>query len=742
MIYVNRANVPVPKILISGEYSFDEDILSRLENKSKFSQSRFYLNQELLLEVKEDLIQLFNNKCAYCDSYSEDLQIDHFRPSDNVSDQKGFADEGYFWLSYSWFNLYLACGECIRYKSNYFPVVANRLSPPLIHVYKSYESLKAYVDREEALLVDPCKRRMHEHPQFSYSIDGQIFGKSDNADYTIELLQLNRSNLVERRKTVLDDISDLIERINLSKTQTDLVDKLINHLQVNNEFLGLQHQIIAGWFYANEKLLVSIYPSYFQKLSEILNHMVPDWSSNLSINYEDYSVAQTSKTVGSGIMNAMDNAFQKKINIIDDPFISERFSKFIESVEIINYKCIKHVKLIVPQNTEGEGEQSMLLIGENGVGKSSILQAISLAMLGHEKLQDLNLGSYNDLIRHKAKNRLAKIKVKFLNEKEPVEVVITPKSISCNRQQLVKPIVAIGSIRRLPEIGEKVDFNDDLSRILSLFRHDVVFPHVEPWLGNTSTVNSHHFNEAAKSIKDMLMISEATVGTGRIVNRKNGNVTVNVGNGPESIKSMCDGYRSVIGYALYIMRVLNLYWESAYSAEGIIIIDEIGNHLHPTWKIKVVDLLRQVFPKCTLIVSTHDPLCLRAAREGEVWVMHHDQNGKNLIIEQKDIPLGMSLENLLIGDWFYMEHTTDAKTSKLVEEHSKELFKQNPDVAKIKILEAQLEQTVLKNSTGISKLDTLLEIVNEEQKKNTVDLSDKEALRNTLAQQLRNQIKS
>jgi uncharacterized protein (TIGR02646 family) len=733
MIYIDRQRVPMPNILLEGEKPYEEEILFRLEQQSKFKQARFKRDDGYIREVFSDLVDLFQNKCAYCESIIEDATIDHFRPSESVSDQKGQADEGYYYLSYTWFNLYLSCYECQRYKSNYFPVMGSRIKPPFAKIYLDYERLQNYISEERPLLVDPCDERAHENVQFTYNREGFIIPKSEQADYTIELLQLNRTRLVAERRERIQYLSNLLTSITFDKDETYKIEEVLFHLQADQTHLGINRQSIAEWFLPNEKLLDNEYPKLTDNLNLALGKIVPYWikqakASNALTTFEPEEVAPPEEVEET------------------EASTDYEFSKFLEWVEITDYKCIEHLKLDIPQASKGNGEQSILLIGENGVGKSTVLQAISLAMIGNKHLQELNLGDYNDLIRYGSKSKRATIVVKFLNEEEPVWVEIRPKDISSNREELVKPTVGIGSVRRMPEDGETVGFDDDTSRILALFRHDVVFPNVEPWLTDLDAVSSHQFNEAAKTVIDMLMIPEDLITEDRMVNRRSGNVTVNVGNGPESIKSMCDGYRSVIGYALYIMRSLNIHWESAYNAEGLIIIDEIGNHLHPTWKIKVISLLRSVFPRCTLMISTHDPLCLRASRKGEVWVMNLNPEDRRVQLQQKDIPMGMSIENLLIGDWFYMDHTTDEKTSKLIEDHSKELFKDNPNLEKVKKMEAQLEQTVMQTSSGISKLDTYFDLIRdvkseEKEEISKADLANDPELRKKLAQRIRNKIK-
>lgn len=62
--------------------------------------------------VRRALEALFHRKCAYCESPLTEVgwDIEHFRPKKKVSDRTGHP--GYYWLAYTWTNLYPSCGPC------------------------------------------------------------------------------------------------------------------------------------------------------------------------------------------------------------------------------------------------------------------------------------------------------------------------------------------------------------------------------------------------------------------------------------------------------------------------------------------------------------------------------------------------------------------------------------------------------------------------------------------------------
>lgn len=87
--------------------------------------------------------------------------------------------------------------------------------------------------------------------------------------------------------------------------------------------------------------------------------------------------------------------------------------------------------------------------------------------------------------------------------------------------------------------------------------------------------------------------------------------------------ALSDGYRSMIAMVAdmaYRCIRLNpqLGDEAAQKTAGIVLIDEIDLHLHPKWQRRIVDDLRSVFPCIQFIVTTHSPFIVQSLKPGEV----------------------------------------------------------------------------------------------------------------------------
>jgi len=86
---------------------------------------------------------------------------------------------------------------------------------------------------------------------------------------------------------------------------------------------------------------------------------------------------------------------------------------------------------------------------------------------------------------------------------------------------------------------------------------------------------------------------------------------------------LSDGVRNMIGMVADIahrMAQLNpaLEKEVVTRTPGVILIDEIDLHLHPIWQRSIVEDLKRTFPNIQFIVTTHSPFVIQSLEEGEL----------------------------------------------------------------------------------------------------------------------------
>lgn len=105
---------------------------------------------------------------------------------------------------------------------------------------------------------------------------------------------------------------------------------------------------------------------------------------------------------------------------------------------------------------------------------------------------------------------------------------------------------------------------------------------------------------------------------------------------------LSDGYRNMIAMAAdiaYRMATLNPQLEADVikQTEGIVLIDEIDLHLHPKWQRQVVDRLLNTFPKVQFIATSHSPFIIQSLyhrKDALVWDL---EKAQPLAIESESI---------------------------------------------------------------------------------------------------------
>lgn len=96
------------------------------------------------------------------------------------------------------------------------------------------------------------------------------------------------------------------------------------------------------------------------------------------------------------------------------------------------------------------------------------------------------------------------------------------------------------------------------------------------------------------------------------------------------VSLLSDGYRctiSLIADIAYRMAILNpqLLDKALAETEGIVLIDEIDLHMHPRWQKRILKDLMSVFPKVQFIVSTHAPEVINSAKRESIIILNNNE---------------------------------------------------------------------------------------------------------------------
>jgi hypothetical protein len=93
---------------------------------------------------------------------------------------------------------------------------------------------------------------------------------------------------------------------------------------------------------------------------------------------------------------------------------------------------------------------------------------------------------------------------------------------------------------------------------------------------------------------------------------------------------LSQGYQSTVAWIADLIGQMYIDLGEAIpleDMEGMVLIDELDLHLHPTWQVRLVPVLKRVFPRMQFIVTTHSPMLLPALERHEVVMLRLDENG-------------------------------------------------------------------------------------------------------------------
>jgi len=119
-----------------------------------------------------------------------------------------------------------------------------------------------------------------------------------------------------------------------------------------------------------------------------------------------------------------------------------------------------------------------------------------------------------------------------------------------------------------------------------------------------------------------------------------------------NILQLSQGERSLLALVGDIARrlaIMNPGLERPLDGEGVVLVDEIDLHLHPRWQRTIVRHLRETFPNCQFIVTTHSPLVISdpdnvqvlAVKSGEILELPnlYGMDVEQVFLEIMDTPL-------------------------------------------------------------------------------------------------------
>ena len=171
-----------------------------------------------------------------------------------------------------------------------------------------------------------------------------------------------------------------------------------------------------------------------------------------------------------------------------------------------------------------------------------------------------------------------------------------------------------------------------------------------------------------------------------------------------SFRQLSEGERTLTALAADIARRLAIANPGTPPLEGrgIVLIDEIELHLHPTWQVRVLSSLRRTFPNLQLVVTTHSPLVLSRVADRHIRLL------KNFaVFSSPTRTRGRDPSALL--DVLFEVSPREESTAKAVRHVAKLLDDERLDEARVEL--EQLERSLGGEDSEVVRLRTIMELL-------------------------------
>ena len=336
---------------------------------------------------------------------------------------------------------------------------------------------------------------------------------------------------------------------------------------------------------------------------------------------------------------------------------------YISKLEINNIKCFD--KVIMDFRSTKDVFSGGLILGDNGLGKTTILRSIAMSFCGKTSISGLVDELEGEWLRSGELQGAIQLEVKPDNKNERpflIKTLFERSSLNANTDitQEIEPeerevqwdkffVCGYGACRGVfgVETYSKYSVTDS---VYSLFSYDAILQNPELIIRRIKDKSGSNSDKTLKKILNwidkILMLPEGAT------TLEPGGLTVSGPWGTSMpVGALADGHQATILWVADLLGWALLYDDTIFQKEvsgeklsGIVLIDEIEQHLHPKWQRSIVPLLKTIFPKLQFIISTHSPLV--TANTGKILADDPESKLFYLSQEGKTVRLSEVEENL------------------------------------------------------------------------------------------------
>lgn len=386
----------------------------------------------------------------------------------------------------------------------------------------------------------------------------------------------------------------------------------------------------------------------------------------------------------------------------------------ITSIELENIRCFEHI--VVDLCQAGSASPWSVILGDNGVGKSTLLRSITLGLSSPKIAGALLEDAGTPWLRRGA--RRGTISLNF-DDGNKCELRIKLQSYG---EKIVDHKASSGATWWdkifVCGYGAARSFFGDTSysqysvrdAVSTLFNYDSRLQNPELMLRRlvspTADSPSTAGKEVLRQIDQVLMLPPGSTRlekTGLEIRGPWGNYT--------PVGALGDGYKATLAWILDLIGWAMFRDPQMLESgiEGIVLVDEIEQHLHPQWQRRILKILHDQFPRIQFISTTHSPLCVIGTTDfsdQEISLIHLQQIDDSVQASSNlKPPRGLRADQVLTSYLFGLETTGDNQTTFEIERLSRLLSQSKPTAEEEKEV-AHLRKTL---SLKLGSAETELE---------------------------------
>lgn len=360
-----------------------------------------------------------------------------------------------------------------------------------------------------------------------------------------------------------------------------------------------------------------------------------------------------------------------------------------------------------------------VLLGDNGVGKSSILKAIAATIVGEDaarfsdRLVRAGTSSASvtlttergetyraELLRSESGVRFKSIPLRPLEKEGWLAVGFPPlRTVSWERPAPydVQERGRAVSEDVLPLVrGETDPRLDKLKAWLLYLDHNIEKQAKQDQGDGRYRRLRDKFYEVVQKVTPGMTLEPGSVNAARR------QVFVRTDDGEVPIEALSQGTQSLMGWiGIVLQRLFEVYHEDPEPTGRyvLVLMDEIDAHMHPHWQHLLVGTLKEIFPHAQFVATSHSPLVVSGLTREEIVVFRRDETtGRKVRIERPPEDLkGWRIDQILTSSTFGLTGNRDKETSDRMARYTELISKfetTTAERAELEELARNLETTV------------------------------------------------